>query len=296
MTRATRALLATAALLALATTACLPGADTPPIASAPAPSGCITHVGPANKIVVTGCGGGITYNVSVPTQCFQWACGLIADVHGWTMDGDIQEANDGIAAIGRSQGYIVIQPSAPGKSWNASHYPFVLDFVKLAAQVWRVDSRRIHFTGFSQGGFMTWWMRCNSGDLFASVAPVSAAGGPCTGGQPNIPTLYVQGRDDYFINSASTVKTVADMIQAEGYGPGQVTSRDPGRWSITHYTNANGDTFDTLFHSFTTSGLVGHCLMGGLQPTSIYSCDQPTSLRGSDAIVDFFKKHPKPTN
>ena len=51
------------------------------------------------------------------------------DVHGWTMNGDKQNANTGLAELGRKNNYVVVQPSAPGGSWNASHYPKVYDFL-----------------------------------------------------------------------------------------------------------------------------------------------------------------------
>ncbi len=291
-----RCLAAACALLAVVAAGCVPGADTPHISSPPAPAGCITSVGPADKLVFTGCGGGITYNVSVPVQCFTYACGLIADIHGWTMDGDIEEANTGIAAIGRLQGYIVVQPSAPDHSWNASHYPFVLDFIRQAAQVWRVDMRRVHVTGFSQGGFMTYWMRCHGSDLFASAAPVSAAGAPCPGGDPAMPTLYIQGRDDFFISSEAAVNSVASFITTDGLGPGQVIDVLPGQYERTHYSNSSGFVYETLFHSYTTSGLGGHCLIGSPDPGSVYGCDQPAPFSDGQVVVDFFKSHPKPVS
>ncbi len=281
------------AVACLAAAGCVPGADTPPISSQPTPAGCITQVGPGPHLVFSGCGGGITYNVSVPPQCFTFACGLIADVHGWTMDGDVEEANTGIASAGRVQGYIVVQPSAPNRSWTSANYPLVLGFIRQAVDVWRVDRRRVHVTGFSQGGFMTYWMRCNGADLFASAAPVSATGAPCPGGDPDMPTLYIQGRDDYFISEAAVLQSVAAFIQADGFGPGQVVDQG-ARFTRTRYTNAAGYDYETLIHSFTTPGLNGHCIVGSYDPGSVYGCDQPSPFRDGQLVIDFFKTHPKP--
>jgi polyhydroxybutyrate depolymerase len=43
-----------------------------------------------------------------------------------------------------------------------------------------LDERRVHMTGFSQGGYMTWRFICQHADLLASAAPAA------TGGMANI--------------------------------------------------------------------------------------------------------------
>lgn len=278
--------------IAVLTAACVPLAGTLPISSPPAPQGCITDVGPAEHLVFEGCGAGITYNVSVPDRCLQYACGLIFDVHGWTMSGDIQEANTGIAAIGRLEGYIVVQPSAPDKSWSSSDYPLVADFMSLAIRVWRVEQRRVHFTGFSQGGGMTFWMRCNRADILASVAPSALSGSACSNGARPVPTLYIQGNNDIFVSEASKNQTIQSFVQAYGLDQGRVFFTSPGH-TWTHYTNATGFTFGTLVHNYTSYGVNGHCVMGSLDPEGGYGCDQPTSLSHGRAVVNFFKIHAK---
>ena len=283
-----------ASVLALVAVGCLPPPPgTKPIASAPSPSGCITDVGPAERLEITGCGGDITYDVSVPPQCMTNACGLILDVHGWTMTGDDQEANTGIAAIGRAEGYIVVQPTSANKAWGSLRYPHVADFVELAVQVWRVDRRWVHATGFSQGAVMTWWMRCNRADLFASAAPAGYAGTACTNGARPVPTLYVQGEDDYFVSAAATQATIDDMIATHGLGPGSVTDEVPGAYTRTRYTNDDGFVFETIIHSHTNGNLGGHCILGSLGPASIYGCDEVSPLAHGRAVVDFFRAHPK---
>lgn len=291
-----RALLAlTTVVLVLAASACIPKPGTQPISSPPAPSGCITDVGPATKLVVTGCGGDITYNVSVPTRCTTHACGLILDVHGWTMSGDIQERNTQIAAIGREEGFIVVQPTAPGSppSWDSSHYPFVADFVELAVDVWRVDTRRVHVTGFSQGGAMTNWMRCNRTELFASAAPTAMSGSACANGN-NMPTMYVQGLNDVFVSQAAIDATIASYVN--GYGLDRsVVIFDEGGVVDTAYGSSTPGTpvFETVIHNHTSNGVVGHCVLGAPDPADPYGCDQATDRTHGRLIVDFFLRNPR---
>jgi poly(3-hydroxybutyrate) depolymerase len=290
-----RAATAVLALVLVAGAAgCIPKAGTVAIPSAPQPSGCITEVGPTTKVVVTGCGGGITYNVSVPAACATHRCGLILDVHGWTMSGDIQERNTGIAAIGRSEGYIVVQPTAPGvpPSWSSSHYPLVAAFVELATQVWRVDTRRVHVTGFSQGGAMTSWMRCNRPNLFASAAPTAIAGSACANGT-NMPTLYIQGHDDVFVSEAAISATIASYVNTYDLDVEVVLDERPEMVTTVHRaTDPAVPTFTTILHRLSGPGVQGHCVIGPVEP-NVYGCTQPSPGPHGRIVVDFFIQNPR---
>jgi dienelactone hydrolase len=287
-----------ALVLLVVASGCIPPAGTVPISSPPAPAGCITGVGPADKLVFTGCGGDITYNVSVPAVCATKACGLILDVHGWTMSGDKQEANTQIAAIGRQEGYVVVQPSAPlageQPSWNSSHYPRVAAFVEEAVGVWRIDRRRVHVTGFSQGGAMTNWMRCNRTDLFASAAPSAMGGGACTNGR-NLPTMYVQGLDDVFVSQAAIDATIASYVTTHDLDRSVVLFDEEGVVFTAYASTAAPDTptFVTVIHDHTSALVRGHCIFGAPNVSDPYGCDEPSTRSHGRMIVDFFKGHPK---
>jgi len=282
--------------LTLALGACLPPAGTRPLESTPTPAGCITDVGPAPRLVFGGCGGDVTYNVSVPARCLTHACGLILDVHGWTMTGDQQDANTQIAAIGGVAGYIVVQPNAPGSvpSWSSAHYPLVAAFVELAIDVWHVEERRVHVTGFSQGGAMTNWMRCNRADLFASAAPTAMAGAACADGT-NMSTLYIQGLDDIFIPQSAIDATIASFVDRHGLDR-QLTLLDEGGITVTAYGSSTPGVpiYQTVIHSHSSEGVNGHCILGSPDPANFYGCDQPTEWTHGRLVVDFFRWNPKP--
>ena len=274
---------------------CIPPAGTVPISSPPQPAGCITAVAPTPKMVVSGCGGDITYDVSVPSVCTTKASGLILDVHGWTMSGAVQEQNTGIAAIGRAEGYIVVQPTAPGSpaSWSSSHYPLVASFVELAIQVWRVDARRVHVTGFSQGGAMTFWMRCNRPALFASAAPTSIAGRACANGA-DMPTLYIQGTDDVFVSQAAIDATIDSFVTTHGLDRQVVLTDTPGvrRVQRSSSTDPTVPAFVTVIHHLSAALIRGHCIMGPAQANG-YGCTQAADLAHGRLVVDFFEANPR---
>jgi dienelactone hydrolase len=273
----------------------VPAAGTLPI-DRPTPSGCITNVGPSNKMVISGCGQNITYNVSVPSQCLSKACGLIFDVHGLAMNGTNQDNNTGIAAIGRQEGYIVVNPNGPGSSWSAANDPAISAFMDLAIRVWKVEARRVHFTGYSMGGAMTLRMRCLKRDVLASAAPMSIGGSSgdaaCAAPAPPMDTLYIQGTKDPLVRPESRQMVLDDFKRKYGLGEGQVIQQNPN-FTWTRWTNASGFVFENIMHDYSDSIIQGHCFIGSLAPQSLFGCDQTAPIRHGRVVVDFFKAHPK---
>lgn len=271
----------------------VPAAATLPIAKPPAPQGCIDKVGPANQLVFESCGQNIVFNVSVPEVCNTKACGLIFDVHGFTMSGPIEETNTGIAALGRAEGYIVVQPSAPDASWNGeTHDPVVVDFLKNAIEVWQVEKRRVHFTGFSQGGAMTYRMRCALADILASVAPVGMRGTACDASTKPLDTFWIIGKDDVFVSAEQAKQTYDSLIAAHKLTLDTVLAMGE-RFKWSRYKNSDGMVFEHLDHSFTSFPLGGHCFPGSNDAAGLYGCDEDAPFKHGRIVVDFFKAHPQ---
>src|SRR5262245_55004857 len=153
------------------------------------------------------CDGGIVYDVEVPAACTSQPCGLIVDMHGFTMNGDSEDANTGMRALGQQHGYVVVQPTAPGTppGWTQStDAPLVFAFLQDVAIVLGTDPKRAHAMGFSQGGGMTFRMVCAHADFFASVSPIGAITG-CEFSGANTPSeevdiLQVHGHDDVIVD------------------------------------------------------------------------------------------------
>ena len=141
-------------------------------------------------------------------ECIDRACGLIVDVHGWLSNPDEQEGRSNLARLaGERGGYIVVQPgelSVPS-SWKPDiHYDIVFEFMQQAIDAFAVDRNRVHFTGFSQGGQMTWKFICDHSDIIASAAPISAPEASCFlndgGPSPKIPIFYISGTADVLVD------------------------------------------------------------------------------------------------
>eukprot|EP00929_Paragymnodinium_shiwhaense_P081834 TRINITY_DN42913_c0_g1_i1.p1 TRINITY_DN42913_c0_g1~~TRINITY_DN42913_c0_g1_i1.p1 ORF type:complete len:366 (+),score=19.31 TRINITY_DN42913_c0_g1_i1:41-1099(+) len=241
--------------------------------------------------------GGIHFTYNVPKRCVKAAgsnqtCGVIADVHGWTMNADIQDENTGMRALGEQYGFVVVQPTAkryPGRlpiplspelpltSWLTTDYPLVWDIVSAARDEpgWNVEPDRVHFMGFSQGSQMTWAMLENHSDEIASAVPMSCAPADpeaVARAAAKVPVLYSQGYNDGLCDFQDGNRTVRILQSAWQLDAGRTVSQDDHHLR-TSYTGATGHKLDTVFWDYKTEdgicGLVyehigkGHCFPGG---------------------------------
>jgi polyhydroxybutyrate depolymerase len=277
------------------------------------------HVYPCN---------GLDFDVEVPASCVAGGCGLILDVHGLTMSAAMQDANTELRARGAAAGFIVVQPSAkpapPQASWSASDEPKVHDFLTRALAVYAVDPDRVHMTGFSQGGFMTWRFLCAHADVFASVAPAAAASSCPVIGNPSgaaactftgaevpsrkLPILYMHGRADQNYIPYSCAQPQVDAIaSAWSLAPNGVVESGAG-YTRTRWSDAAGTVVELLAHDYTSnaqvplvsqSKLQGHCFPGsadpGNQPGQLFSfrCEQSAAFVWGSEVVEFFVAHPR---
>jgi len=269
---------------------------------------------------------GIVFDVEVPQACTAGGCGIILDVHGLTMSGPMQDANDELRARGGAAGFIVLQPSAnpapPQASWDAADEPKVFAILTRAIAVYAADPRRVHMTGFSQGGFMTWRFLCGHADVFASVAPAAAASncpvavGPAactfTGTElpsRKLPILYMHGRaDENYVSFSCAQPQVDAIVSAWGLTPDGVVASSP-TFTRTRWSDPTGTVVELLAHDYTSSAqvpliprtkLLGHCFPGsddpGDQPGQLFSfkCEQPASFVWGSEVIAFFVAHPRP--
>jgi poly(3-hydroxybutyrate) depolymerase len=175
---------------------------------------------------------GVQFKVLLTQACIDAPCGLIFDVHGWLSNPDEQEGRTTLARAALDRGgYIVVQPGelSEPSSWDGEiHYDIVHDFLLQASDAFDVDTDRVHFTGFSQGGWMTWHFICEHSDIIASAAPVAAPGGLCfldgAGPERKVPTFLTSGTNDILIKYYSTESTwsIAHTLVGVMYDYGMV--------------------------------------------------------------------------
>lgn len=150
---------------------------------------------------------GVRFSVMLTQECINQACGLIFDVHGWLSNPEEQEARSNLARVAlENGGYIVVQPGelSQPSSWKPeTHNAIVYEFMQQAVEAFDVDRDRVHFSGFSQGGLMTWQFICDHSDVIASAAPVSSIETGCfrnnTGPDRKVPTFLISGTQDILV-------------------------------------------------------------------------------------------------
>lgn len=133
---------------------------------------------------------------------------------------------------------------------------------------YKVDERRIYATGHSNGGGFTYLLWAARGDVFAAVAPCSAAAKPEFKQhlKPK-PVLHVAGENDPLVRFEWQKRTIDALRNLNGCDEGK-----PWGEHCTLYPSKSGTPVVTYVHS------EGHKL-----PT-----DAPA------VIVKFFREHAKP--
>jgi poly(3-hydroxybutyrate) depolymerase len=272
--------------------------------------GCLKDVSAGHHEV--GCDGGITYEVEIPAACTQGPCGLVVDMHGYTMNADSEDENTGMRALGQQHGYVVVQPTAPKDgfqlpSWDQpAHAPLVHKFLADLAASLPIDPKRIHAMGFSQGGGMTLRLMCGHADFFASVAPIGGLAGCEMSGQ-NTPSeevdiLQVHGHTDAIVSFPNVaVPQHQNILGAWPFGQPAVLEEDAGH-KATRWTTPTGTVHEFWEHEYETSaqvlfvGLKGHCVPGGNDfdgSPAGYSCENTGTFVFGQLAMAFFLAHPK---
>jgi poly(3-hydroxybutyrate) depolymerase len=234
------------------------------------------------------------------------------------MNGQMEDDNTNLRKLGERYGYVVVQPNAnpapPLSSWNPSTDDAkVFAFIQLAVETLHADPKRVHMTGFSEGGYMTYRFLCDHADYFASVAPAAGAGclfGGDAGmwGSPSvpareIPVLAVNGTNDALVGFTSVAIPQRDAVVTGWHmGSGTVIAGD-STFQRTRYTGPSGNVFDFIQHNYTSaqSFTKGHCFPGskdldGGVPGQVFgfACSPPNSFVWGDEVMKFFVAHPKP--
>jgi polyhydroxybutyrate depolymerase len=286
---------------------------------APIPSGCVTDVSAGSHVFECD---GISHDVSVPEACLATQCGLILDVHGGTMNGKMEDNNTNLAALGREHGYAVVQPNAfAGLFDAATDDAKVLAFAETMIDVFHLDRDRVHMTGFSQGGYMTWRFICQHTDFLASAAPAAAAGAAnisvevdCsfTGGDtPPRPLdiLYMHGTRDALVNFENGAAKRDAVIAALGLSAGEPVAQEAA-YQRTRYRHSEGFVFEFIQHDYASPSAVGvppigvaiegHCYPGSKDQTPTepgqlmaFGCAPPNAFNWGETVMEFFMAHPR---
>jgi polyhydroxybutyrate depolymerase len=285
-------------------------------ASPPTPSGCITDVSSGDHVYTCN---GLQVDARIPPACQAPGCGLILVLHGDTGSGLLMDGHVKMRELGAQNGYVVIAPSGPdwpgpqpGSTWTSAEDAKLVAMTNTFADVFRVDRKKIHVTGFSRGGFMTWRLLCDHADLFASAAPAGAGNGSDFGEATcfenashvpsrKIPIIFLMGRTDVSVSYSRMVQIRDAAIANYGAtGPTMIkgdASYYQGRWSGQGVI----ETFDHAYETVTDGPFAsakGHCIAGSTSdPYAVQyaiPCKLPNAFVWGEEVMTFFKAHPMP--
>ncbi len=300
----------------------LPGADAgadagsthPPFASvateaipAPVANDCITDVTPGDHTFSCD---GVTYLVLVDEQCTRLACGLIFDVHGATMSGLQQRDNTLLHEMAPKAGFIYVNPSATsentGGTWNLdSDPPKVAQVLPKVVEAFHVNPKRIHVTGFSQGGFTTLHFLEHHNDILASAAPVAGAlmGAEWANAtwNPRVPMLVMNGISDLASTDENSQAMIDQIVAGLALQGGEEIEGD-GHYSWKRWTGADM-VLEYITHDYGGQAvLAGHCIPGGIDvmgAANNFGLNATTCTTGDiklhwgERVLQWFIDHPK---
>jgi poly(3-hydroxybutyrate) depolymerase len=254
--------------------------------------------------VVKSCNGGdVSYDLEIPTACAQGGCGLVLDMHGYTMDASQEDAGTGMRALGQQHGYVVVQPTAPiAFGWvQSTDAPAVFAFVSDVARALVIDPKRAHVMGFSQGGGMTWRMVCDHADFFASAAPLSAMTG-CdwsTTSHPSreVPIFQVHGHLDTVLPFVTWAVPERDAALSYWNDDGGTEIESDAHHTATRYLSPAGTPFEFWEHDYAAPNTVynGHCFPGGSDvgyALTQFGCADKGTFVAGELAMQFFLAHP----
>ncbi len=233
-------------------------------------------------------------------------------------------------AVADREKFLVVYPQGIGRNWNdgrvtqdsQAHRDNVDDLAFCDALLTRlsgehrIDARRVFATGISNGGIFSHYLAANRAEKIAAIAPI-------VGGiadpfhqrfQPAQPVsvLIIQGSDDPLVPYAggkiaggdgkdrgsviATDATVKLWLQANGCGPDPEKStlpdRDPKDGCRTEASLWKGGRDGSEVCLYRVDG-GGHTWPGGAQYLPQRIIGRVTHDFDSQAIWDFFNRHPK---
>ncbi|MEW5742578.1 MAG: PHB depolymerase family esterase [Myxococcota bacterium] len=240
--------------------------------------------------------------VYVPASAAGHAAPLILSLHGFSSDPEEHRDTTHYRELAEAKGFIVAFPSGVARSWNGGaccgpsnvtgvdDVGFLRALISFLSVEYCVDARRIHVSGFSNGGFLAHRMGCEAADVVASVGVVAGqmAVAACAPVRP-MPVAQLHGALDPvvpfpgnpFLGFPATMTTAGGWAERDGC---QATTRDDDAGVQLHrWTQCAGGAQVQL--TVVEGG--GHDWFGGGS-----KWDGGGPVNATLTLLDFFDAHP----
>lgn len=110
-----------------------------------------------------------------------------------------------------SVGCRIIMPQCTKDTFWVAKLESLIKFIEQIIKEYNVDETRIYLTGFSMGGYGTWYTAMARPDLFAAIAPVSGGGMAWNAEVLNMPVWAFHGSDDDVVSVLQSEEMVESM-------------------------------------------------------------------------------------
>jgi polyhydroxybutyrate depolymerase len=245
------------------------------------------------------------YDATKPTP-------VVLNFHGYTSDGLEQAAYTGMTRKADEAGFIAVHGEGIGQqqSWNAGACcgdaaAQKVDDVALVSAIIDelqaklcVDAKRVFATGMSNGGFLSHRLACELSNRIAAIAPVAGVLGvpTCTPSRA-VSVMHFHGTSDLLVPYDGIDDTDRKFPSVPATRDGWA-KRD-GCTDAPRTTFENGDVKCTTQDQCTSGAEVTLCTVDGgghtwpgAIPVGVSKTTQ--SIRATDAMWEFFQKHPMP--
>lgn len=252
---------------------------------------------------------GKSFALMIPEQCISQQCGFVIDVHGLSMGSDIEDANTNMRELGNQYNYAILQPQASGSppltSWGARDDKDVYLTILEVIDLFELDQLRVHFTGFSQGGAMTWRFLKTYGGMFGSFAPIAMNGISLSDSPVRRPVIYCAGTTDGLVSWSNMLQTQKNLVQVWDLVDPQIVGKgDQYVW--TRWRSNDDDlVFEFIQHDYEAAKpWRGHCFPGSKDTPDVELLPGQVAHNGcwvvgkdspfawGKIVMEFFVAHP----
>lgn len=217
--------------------------------------------------------GGITrtYSFYVPVSYIPGqAVPLVLNLHGYTSNGSQQSIYGNFKPIADTANFIVVHPDGTidqmtsQRYWNFGIFGSTVDdlgfleaLIDTISAHYTINPNRVYSTGMSNGGYMSYYLACQS-NKFAAVGSVTGSMSvpmynSCTSSNP-IPTIQIHGTNDPTVpySGNSTSKPVEDVVLF--WADKNACNLTPVITSVPNTNTTDGATAERYLYAGGTNG------------------------------------------
>ena len=246
------------------------------------------------------------YEISVPsTGVGSDSLPVVFNLHPFVLGGNplfraVWRHESGLAPLGSSEGFIVVQPDGSGSptAWNGGDaccgepsandvddVGFIRALLDEVAAETCVDRKRVYATGMSNGGYLSHRLACEASDFIAAIAPVVGSFSSelsCDLTRP-VPVLQISGSED---SLQSREASVARWVELNGCVDAPVVTYSEGTATCETWSRCEGGV--VVEHCVVEGG--GHCWFSDINPQASPGCSATDDLISQEAAWDFFRQ------